>query len=412
MHQVYVRPILILSSVRTPLGRFNGILSEFHATDLGAIAIKAAWERAGIKPEEIQFVTMGNAVGAGLGMAPAKAAAVKGGLKDSVCARRVDSVCASSLDAIAITCDAISSGAYDVAIAGGMESRTNAPYLVGPRMERKTKSYQKGERVKVKRAGAYTFMFSENEVEQLHGTGLVDATAYDGLFWLPERKFMRQYAIEFAREMGYSVELVNEYAARSHQRARMASSKGWFDDEIVACGDALKDELPNDEQLSQMLEEAKEDIASAYNTAAPVDGAAACVLASERAVERLSAKPIGRVLGYSRVDCHPSKFLTAPVSAAVKLIEALRASGFSGKFTIVEANEAFAIQLPYFERAFEGMDMNVHGGAVALGHPLGAAGARLLCTLLHAMKRYGHKYGLVTLCFGGGGGIALAVEAL
>ncbi len=410
MHQVFTKPIFILSSVRTPLGRFNGVLSGFGAVDLGAIAIRGACERANIPPQEVEFVTLGNVIGAGLGMAPAKAAAVKGGLPESVCARRVDSVCASSLDAVAITCDAICSGAYDVAIAGGMESRTNAPYLVGPRMERKTRLYQKGERVKVKRAGAYTFMFSENELEQLQGTGLVDATAYDGLLWLPERKFMRQYAIEFAREMGYTVELVNEHASKSHQKARRAASNGWFDEEIVPCDSVWRDELLSDEQLAQMLDEAKEDIASAYNTAVPVDGAAACTIASEAAVNRLGVKPFAKVLGYSRVDCHPSQFLTAPVTAVTELIGALRSSGFDGEFTIVEANEAFGIQLPYFEQAFDGMELNVHGGAIALGHPLGAAGVRLLCTLLHAMKRWGHKFGLVTMCFGGGGGMALAVE--
>jgi len=408
--QVFDVPIYILSSVRTPLGRFNGVLSEFTAVDLGGFVIRAAWERPKIPPDEIQFVTMGNVVCAGLGMAPAKAAAIMGGLKESICARRVESVCASSLDALAITCDAIAAGAFDVAIAGGMESRTNAPYLLGPRMERKTKSYRKGERVKVKRAGAYTFMFSENELEQLQGTGLVDATAYDGLFWVLERKFMRQYAIEFAREMGYSVELVNEYASKSHEKARRAASEGWFDDEIVPCGEIKKDELPTDEQLSKMLEEAKDDIASGYNTATPVDGAAACLIASERAVEKFGVNPIARILGYARVECHPSRFLTAPVVAAKELIAVLREKNFKSEPTIIEANEAFGIQLPYFESAFVGMEINVHGGAIALGHPLGAAGARLLCTLLHAMRRWGHKYGLVALCFGGGGGMALAVE--
>ncbi|HID05521.1 MAG TPA: hypothetical protein EYP10_00075, partial [Armatimonadetes bacterium] len=247
-------------------------------------------------------------------------------------------------------------------------------------------------------------------LEQLRGTGLVDATAYDGLFWVLERKFMRQYAIDFARKMGYTVELVNEHAGRSHRKAHQADTSGWFSDEIVPCNDVEHDELLSEERLQAMLNESPDDLSSGYNTATPVDGAAACVLASRRAVEQLGAQPLAQIIGYARRDCHPSEFLTAPVKAAHELIEALKQVGHPAEFTIVEANEAFAIQLPYFEKAFASMEMNVHGGAVALGHPLGAAGVRLLTTLLYAMKRHSHKYGLVALCFGGGGGIAVAVE--
>jgi acetyl-CoA C-acetyltransferase len=223
---------------------------------------------------------------------------------------------------------------------------------------------------------------------------------------------MRQYALEFAAKQGYTAQLINRYAAESHRKARAATEGGLFREEIVPAGEVRDDDLVPEETLARELADNPDDLASAYNSSTPADGGAALLLTTAPRAEAMGVRPIAKVLGYARVDGSPCDFLSAPVQAARELTAGLRAAGRPAHFTIVEANEAFGIQLPLFAEAFAGMALNLHGGAIALGHPLGAAGARITTTLLYAMRRYRHQLGLAAICYGGGGGYALAVEAV
>ncbi|UCC67181.1 MAG: thiolase family protein [Armatimonadota bacterium] len=412
MHRVLEEEIVILSAARTPVGHFRGVLSDFDAVNLGGFAIEGAVERSGLGPDVIDTVNMGLVVSAGLGEAPGKAAAVRAGLLPEIHSRTVDTVCGSAMDAIVLGIESLLAGTARVVVAGGMESRSSAPYLVGPKLRRNTEHGQRGEWLRVERAGAYRWRLSENAAEQLEGTGLVDPTSYDGLFWPAERKFMRQYAVDFAARRGHTAEMINGYAAESHRKARRAREEGLFEEEIVEAGGAAADELRSEEWLARALAEGRDDVASAYNSSAPADAAAALVVTRAECAEALGVEPIARVLGYARIDGPPGEFLSAPARAGERLLAGLKEAGRPGDFTIAEANEAFAMQVPMFEKAFGGMEINVHGGAVAMGHPLGAAGARILTTLLYAMGRYGHRRGLATICYGGGGGYAMAVERL
>jgi acetyl-CoA C-acetyltransferase len=412
MPSILQRDIVILSAARTPVGRFDGSLSGFTAIDLGALAIGAAVARAGLEPSVIDTVNMGIVVSSGLGVGPAKSAATQAGLPATVHSRSVETVCGSALDAIVLAIESLLAGSARLAVAGGMESRTNAGYLLRSKFRRDTEHYRKGARLKVKRGGAYRFLLSENAEEQLRASEIVDPTSYDGLFCVDDRKFMRQYALEFAAKQGYTAELINRHAAESHRKARAATTGGLFRDEIAPAGSALDDDLVPEERLKQELQENPDDMASAYNSSTPADGGAALVLTTVELARELGLRPMARVLGYARVDGPPRDYLRAPVEAADELIAGLKRAGRPSDFTIVEANEAFGIQLPLFEQAFVGMALNVHGGAIALGHPLGAAGARITTTLLYAMHRYRHQRGLAAICYGGGGGYAMAVEAL
>ena len=412
MHLILPKEIVILAAARTPIGRFDGRLSGFDAVDLGSIAIGAAVSRAGVDAKAIDTVNMGIVVSAGYGVAPAKAAATRAGLPQTVHARSVETVCGSAMDSIALAIESLLAGTATLAVAGGMESRSNAQYLLRPRFRRDTAHYRKGGRLKVKRGGAYRFVLSENLEEQLQATEIVDPTSYDGLFCADEKKFMRQYALEFAAKQGYAAELINRYAAESHRKAGEATAQGWLRDEIAPAGSVQDDDLVPEELLQKELAENPDDLASAYNSSTPADGAAVLVLTTGEQAARLGARPMARVIGFARSDSPACDFLSAPVVASDELREAIGAAGQSDDISIVEANEAFGIQLPLFDEAFKGMALNVHGGAIALGHPLGAAGARIATTLLYAMKRYRHHRGLATICYGGGGGYALAVEAV
>ncbi|NLC57819.1 MAG: thiolase family protein [Armatimonadetes bacterium] len=410
MHLVPEEEVLICSAARTPIGRFDGNLAEYTAVDLGAVAVAAAVQRAGVDPARVEAVTLGNVVHAGLGMGPAKAAAVKAGLPETVVARCVDTVCSSALEAVCLTVEAMVAGSLRVAVAGGMESRSQAPYLLGPKFIRNAGAFAKGKRARMKRAGAYRWALEGDELDQLKALEIKDSVSYDGLFWPADRKFMREYALLFAKKHGYTVEQINRYAEESHRKARLAIENGWFAEEIAPCGEVAVDQLVPDEKLAAMREECAENPAGSYNASVPADGAAAVLLATGDAAKELGLTPLARVMAFSRAHCAAPEFLAAPVTAAEEIAAALRAAGQPADFPIIEANEAFGIQLPFFEASFPGAAINVHGGAVALGHPLGAAGARLLTTLLYAMKRHQHPRGLVTLCFGGGGAVAIAVE--
>ena len=400
--------IVILGAARTPIGRFRGNLAGFTALDLGSLAIGAAVSRAGVAPTDIDTVNMGMVVSAGLGEAPAKAAAVRAGLPPTIHTRTIDSVCGSASDAFVLGVESLLAGSAQVVVAGGMESRTNAPYLLPPRYHRDTTNYKKGEYLQVKRAGAYRFRIADNPEDQAKGLEIIDATTHDGLFWAEGRKFMREFALTFAAARGYTVEQVNRCAAESHRKAEAAVTGGLFADEIVAAGDVDHDELLPKERLARELAENPDDIAGLYNSSNPSDNGAAAVLTTGARARELGRAPLARVLGYARIDGPPEEFLDAPVRAGQALVAGLGAESFG----IIEANEAFAVQIPEFEQGFPGLALNVHGGATALGHPLGSAGVRLLTTLLYAMKRYGHRRGLTAICYGGGGGYAIAVEAI
>lgn len=404
--------VYILSAARTPIGRFAGKLSAFDAAELGGIAIGAAVQRAGVESAQVDTVNMGIVVSSGLGLAPAKSAAMKGGIPPQAHVRAVESVCGSAMDAIALAVQSIVLGTATVAVAGGMESRTTAPYLIGPTLQRNSPNYKRGQRLAVKRAGAYRFQLADHAEEQLAGTGLVDPTTYDGLFWASDKKFMRQYAVDYAAAHGITVQEVNELAAQSHARARKAVAEGLFREEIVPAGEVDTDDLAPEERLQRELAENPDDVASLYNSSTPADAAAALVLASGDAVKAHGLIPMARVVGFARLDLTPEDFLVGPVKSTELLLAKLKNAGLPTDYTIAEANEAFGIQLPLFHRAFPGVEINIHGGAIALGHPLGAAGARITTTLLYAMKRYHHTRGFSTICYGGGGGYTLAVEGI
>lgn len=413
MIHILDKNIYIVSIARTPIGRYNGRLSDFSAPQLGGAAIAGAIQRAGISNRQVELVTMGCVVSSGLGEAPAKQAAMLGGLPEAIYSRTVESVCGSGLEALVSTVDAMVAGRVRLAVAGGMESRTNAPYLLEPKFFRSGTHYTKGQRLRLKRMGAYRWQYSENAEEQLSLSSIVDATAYDGLFWPPERKFMREYAVAFAQKNGIRLEDVNSHAASSHEKARRAQQKGFFQDEIVPVGEVTQDELPSAEALEKMKEEAQSDIACAYNASSPADNAAAAILATEEMLDTCHLKPLARLLGFSRVDGPAADFIDSPVRALQDLLAALARKGYAEeKFEVLELNEAFGIQLPVYMRAFPGKLINPNGGAIALGHPLGSAGIRLLATLIYSLIRLRVRFGAIGLCFGGGGSYGLAVERL
>jgi acetyl-CoA C-acetyltransferase len=411
MIAVLDKPVYILGAARTPVGAFNGSLSPFSATELGGKAIEGALRQAGLAPDRVELVTMGCVVSSGLGESPAKQAAVKAGIPETVYSRTVESVCGSSLEALVTTVDALLLGRAEVAVAGGMESRTNAPYLLEPRFFRGGTRYAKGERLHLKKTGAYRFHYSENVEEQAAQASIVDATAYDGLFWPVARKFMREYAVAYAEKNRIPIEEVNAHAARSHEKAREARDRGDFRREIVPAGEAANDDLRSDEDLARLKKEAEADIACAFNTSTPADNGSALVVCSEEFLAGSGVAPLARVLGWSRVDGPAADFVDSPVAALKCLFARLDEKDCGAdRFEILEINEAFGVQLPIFAREFPGRKINVCGGAIALGHPLGAAGGRLAVTLIHQMKRLGLRYGAVGICFGGGGSYALAVE--
>jgi acetyl-CoA C-acetyltransferase len=356
---------------------------------------------------------MGCVIASGLGEAPAKQAALAAGLPASIYTRSVENVCGSAMEAVMMTIDALILERVRVAVAGGMESRTNAPYLLSPRFLRSGKNYQRDEYLRLKKAGAYRWQYGENAEEQASLSAIVDATAFDGLFWPVERKFMREYALAFARSRGITAEAVNRAAASSHDKARRARAEGLFDAEIVPAGDARRDEMASDEELGRMRLEAEKDVAAAFNTSTPADNGAAVVLAGPGAASDLGLSPLARILGFSRVDRTAADFIDAPVQAIRELQAALESRGLPGHaFTVMEINEAFGVQIPVFEESFPQAAINGSGGAIALGHPLGSAGVRLLVTLIHNMKRQKRRYGIAAICYGGGGAAAMALEAV
>ncbi len=392
------RRAFILSAVRTPTGSFLGKLSPLSAIELGAIVLKEAVNRARIDPKLIDEVIMGNVVSAGLGQAPARQAQIKAGLPPEIPAITINKVCGSGLKAVMLAAQAIKAGDADVILAGGMESMSNSPYA----LQRARTGYRMG-----------------------HGQ-LIDLMIFDGLWDSFENKHMGELGEFTAERSGITREMQDEFAFNSHQKAIRAIDNGWFKDEIVPVSIPQKkgepvivdtDEGPRRdtslEKLSQLKPAFKPDgTITAGNAPSVNDGASAVLVASEEKVKELGLKPMALITGYAVAAVEPKMLFYAPVEAVKKLLNQL------GKkidyFDLIEINEAFSAQVlaDGKELGWDWERVNVHGGAVALGHPIGASGARVLTTLLYAMKRRNAKTGLATLCLGGGSAVALSVEAV
>ena len=389
-----MREVFIVGAARTPIGSFLGALASVTATELGAIAIRAALERAGVKPEEVGEVLMGCVLPAGLGQAPARQAALKAGLPKSVQATTVNKVCGSGLKTVIQAAQAIAVGDVDIAVAGGMESMSNAPHLL-PRL----------------RGGIKMGNFQ-----------VVDSMIHDGLWDVYSGQHMGNCAELCAREKNVTRADQDAFAAESYRRALAAQKAGHFADEITAViivdkkGDIRidTDEEPGRGDIDKLpkLRAAfeKEGTVTAGNASSLNDGGAAVVLMSGDEVRRRGLTPLARVIASGHHAQAPEWFTTAPAPAIEK---ACTRAGWDPKAVdLWEVNEAFAVVSVANNRLL-GLDpakVNVSGGAVALGHPIGASGARILTTLLYGMKRRGDKRGGASLCIGGGEGIALLVE--
>ena len=391
-----MRDVFILSAARTPIGKFGGGLSTTPATDLGAVAIRAAVQRAGTAPEKVDEAIMGQVLQAGAGQAPARQAALKAGLPEGVSATTINKVCGSGLKAVMMGAAAIRAGDADVIVAGGMESMNMAPYLL---------------------PGARTGY-------RLGDAKVVDATVHDGLWCSTCDVHMGVHAERVAAKHDVTREAQDELALRSHQRAVAAQEAGRFDDEIVPVtvpgkkGDTLIsiDENPRADTSAEALAKLKPAFqpdggtVTAGNAPGITDGAAALVIAGEDALD--GAIPMARITGYAQADVAPEWLFEAPIHGVRRLVE--HVGGSIADFDLIEINEAFAAQVlaDGNELGFDWDRVNVNGGAIALGHPIGASGARVLTTLLHELRRRGGGKGLATLCLGGGGAVAMAVETV
>ena len=400
--------VFIVSAARTPIGKFGGALSTVPATELGGVAIRAAVERAGLDAAtaEVDDVLMGQVLQAGVGQAPARQAVLKAGLPDTTSATTINRVCGSGLKAIMLAASEIRAGDAEMVIAGGMESMNGAPYVLH------------GARFGLRLGNAQ----------------LIDSTVNDGLWCAIEDCHMGTHAERVAIKEHVSREDQDAFALASHQKAIAAIDAGRFDAEMapVTVRDAkgresvvTTDEGPRRDSTAEALAKLKpafalpdgedrgdatEGTVTAGNAPGITDGAAATVVASERVVERLGLKPLARIVGYAQAEVAPKWLFLAPVEGVRRLLDRIELP--IEAFDLIEINEAFAAQTLADGRAlgFDWDKVNVNGGAIALGHPIGASGARIVATLLHELDRREGRYGLVTLCLGGGGSVAMAVE--
>jgi len=389
---------VIVSAVRTATGKFLGSLKPFTAPQLGAIAIREAVARAGIDPAIVEECIMGNVVSAGLGQAPARQAALRGGLSNDVAALTINKVCGSGLKAVMLAAQGIAAGDTDVVVAGGMESMSNCPYLLSGARE--------GLRLG-------------------HGQA-VDSMINDGLWCTFEDWHMGNAGEVVAVDFGITRRAQDEFAVNSHCKAAEATAAGRFRAEIVPVsipqrkGDPIvfdRDESIREdtsiEALAGLKPAFKADGTVTAGNAPPVnDGAAAVVVMSERRARELNATAIARIAGQATSGLAPKYVLMTPVEAIKRVVKKV---GWSlGDVDLFEINEAFSVQLiaVLHELGIDPARVNVNGGAVALGHPIGASGARILTTLLYALQQRKLKRGIAALCLGGGNGVALAVEML
>ena len=387
---------VILSAVRTPTGKFLGALKDFTAMQLGALAVRETVARAGIDPALVDECIMGNVIQAGNGQNPARQAALNGGLDERVAALTINKVCGSGLKAVMLAAQGIATGDIEIAVAGGMESMSNAPYLL-PRI-------REGLRM---------------------GNGqVIDSMINDGLWCSFENCHMGISGETVSEKYSVGREEQDAYAADSHRKAAHATDEGWFKDEILPVSIPQKKGAPvvvdKDESiradttaatLSALKPAFKKDgTVTAGNAPGVNDGAAALVIASETKAKILGVRPMARIIGQATSGLAPKMVMMTPVEAVRKVSQKI---GWDLKdVDLFEINEAFSVQAVAVMREL-GIDparVNVHGGAVALGHPIGASGARVLTTLLYAMKRRNVRRGIAALCLGGGNGVALAIE--
>jgi acetyl-CoA C-acetyltransferase len=392
-----MRDVVIVSAKRTPLGAFGGSLSSFSAPELGASAILEVVKSGGIKADDVQEVVMGNVLSAGVGQAPARQAGMKAGLHQRTPATTVNKVCASGMKAIMIAADEIRLGEADIIVAGGMESMSNVPYYL-PKQRFGSK-------------------YGHVETE--------DGIVKDGL-WDVYNKYMMGNAGDLcARECDISREEQDEYAINSYKRALEATKKGYFKDELIKM--KVKDrkgnvsEVETDEELDKVRFEKipqlrpvfnKEGTVTAANASSINDGAAAVLVMSAEKAEELGLKPLAKILSHASAAKAPEWFTTAPADA---IPIALKRAGLSkDDIDLFEINEAFSVVALANNKILE-LDpakVNIHGGAVSIGHPLGCSGARIIVTLIHALKRTQGKYGCAGICNGGGGASSLVLEML
>jgi acetyl-CoA C-acetyltransferase len=381
------------------MGRFLGGLSSLSPQELGGVVIKEAVNRAHVKPLDVDECYMGNVVQAGLGQSPARQAALLGDLPADVPCTTINKVCGSGLKSIMFGAQAILAGDAEIVVAGGMESMSYCPYLLN-----------KGVREGVK--------FGDQK--------LVDSLIHDGLWCAFEDVHMGNLAELVAKEKGISREMQDEYALGSHQKAVQAIKSGRFKKEIVPVeipqrkGEPLiidTDESPREDTSLERLARLrpafqKDGTVTAGNAPGLNDGASAVVVMPETRATELKAEPLGRITGYSSAFVEPKWVFLAPVKAVQKLMSKLNVD--IGYFDLIEANEAFAAQClaDGKELGWDAGRVNVNGGGIALGHPIGASGARVVTTLLYALKDRGKKTGLATLCLGGGGAVAMSFETI
>ena len=388
-------PVVFLSFARTPMGSMQGSLSDASATDLGATAVKAAVERAGVSGDDVERIYMGCVLPAGLGQAPARQAAIKAGLPKSVQATTVNKVCGSGMQTVIMGAEALAAGSVDLIVAGGMESMTNAPYLL--------KKHRSGARIG--HDTAYDHMFLD---------GLEDA--YDA------GRAMGTFAQDTADAYQLSRQAMDDYTLTSLSRAKAAIAEGAFAAEIApvtiagrkgdvvvdtdeAPGKAMPDKIPT---LKPAF--AKDGTITAATSSSISDGAAAVVLTRQSVADARGAKPVARLVAHAAHAQEPKDFTVAPVGAINKL---LAKTGWSiGDVDLFEVNEAFACVAMFamHDLGIPHDKINVHGGATALGHPIGASGTRIITTLIAALQRHGKKRGIASLCIGGGEATAVAIE--
>lgn len=390
--------VVIVGAARTPIGKFQGALSTVSAPQLGATAIQAAVARAGIDPASVDEVLMGNVVAAGAGQAPARQAAIGAGLPVTVGATTINKICGSGLKAVMLAAQAIRSGDGQVFVAGGMESMNQIPY----------------------------YLLNGRFGYRMGNADLVDGMIHDGLWCAFEKHHMGSSAEWIAREYEVSRQAQDEFAVESHRRAIAAMDEGRFVAEIVPVqiaqrkGPALvidTDETPRRDTSLEALARLRPAFeaggtVTAGNAPPISDGGAAVVVMSAERARAVGATPLARVTGYSQAAVKPLELFTAPIFAVRRLLDRLGVT--IDYFDLIEVNEAFASQTIADGRVL-GMDwdkVNVNGGAIAMGHPIGCSGARVLVTLLSALQQRGLRTGLATLCLGGGEAVALSVEML
>jgi acetyl-CoA C-acetyltransferase len=389
--------VVIVSGVRTPMGGFQGSLAAVSAPELGAVSIAEAIRRAGLQPADVQEVIMGNVLPAGLKQGPARQAMRQAGLPDSTGATTINKLCGSGMKAAMFAHDLIKAGTNDIMVAGGMESMSNAPYL----LLNARKGYRMGP-----------------------GDAAQDHMFLDGLEDAETGRLMGSFAQDMADQKGYTREDMDNYAIQSLERAKSAIEKGLLKDEIIPVtvksrkGDQVveDDEQPfsaNIEKIPSLRPAFKKDgTVTAANASSISDGASALVLMRESEAEKRGLRPLARIVAHSTQSRHPSEFTCAPVGAIETLFA--KTGWTKDDVDLFEINEAFAMvaMMPIRELGLDPAKVNVHGGACAQGHPVGSTGSRLLVTLMHSLKHYGKRRGVAALCIGGGEATAMAIEML